>query len=236
MLKKLFLLAIFSLLCSTGHAATRTWTGAGADNLASTALNWDTAAPGAGDAAVFDGAFPVTGNKNCTFDVTASLLSIDTTGYTGTVTANGAMTVTGGITFANSTFAHNNQTFNLEGSQTINTGTAGNSFYNLSVNAGTYTFTLSNDVTINNTFNFNSGGISTTINGAGKSWNCKGNVTGITSDLRGTATLVINGSGNQTVAFGSVNISITINSSGGTVTFSQSFNIDTSGKTYTYTV
>lgn len=128
--------------------ATCTWTGAGADNLASTGLNWSGAtAPVAADIVVFDGVFVGTGNKNCTFDVTAAIASINSTGYTGTITASVTMTVSGNVTFANSTFAHGSQNFILNATSTINPGTAGNSFYDFDFTDG-FTFTLANNMTV----------------------------------------------------------------------------------------
>ena len=78
--------------------ATVTWTGAGADNLASTGLNWDTGtAPASGNDVLFDGAFPVTGSKNVTFDITTALNKITaSSGYTGTITQTSACNITSG--------------------------------------------------------------------------------------------------------------------------------------------
>jgi hypothetical protein len=75
--------------------ATRTWTGDGGDNLASTAGNWDGAAPGVGDDALFTGLTGGSPNKSCTWDVSqVSIFSIGNS-YSGTVTTNTALTVTG---------------------------------------------------------------------------------------------------------------------------------------------
>lgn len=78
--------------------ATVTWTGGGANNLASTGLNWDTAsAPGSSDDVVFDGAFPATGDKNVTWDITTNLTSIDfQSGYSGDVTLTAQMQASAG--------------------------------------------------------------------------------------------------------------------------------------------
>ncbi len=77
--------------------ATRTWTGGGADALASNVLNWDggASAPAAGDDVVFDGATPVTGDDNCTWDITTNLNTLDVqSGYSGTITLSATMNVT----------------------------------------------------------------------------------------------------------------------------------------------
>ena len=70
---------------STG--VTRTWTGAGADNLASTAENWsDSTLPVSGDSVRFDG----TSAKDVTWDAAMKLVLVydwtQTADYTGTVT------------------------------------------------------------------------------------------------------------------------------------------------------
>ena len=81
--------------------AIKTWTGAGANELWNTALNWSgSTIPVAGDDIVFDGAFPVTGKKNCTLNVGTSFASINFTGYTNTGTApyNGTFTFSSNLT------------------------------------------------------------------------------------------------------------------------------------------
>jgi hypothetical protein len=87
--------------------AIKTWTGAGANNNWNTALNWSGGTiPITGDDIVFDGVFPLTGNKNCTYNVSISVASINFTGYLDTLVApyNGQftfsndLTVTGNIT------------------------------------------------------------------------------------------------------------------------------------------
>lgn len=78
--------------------ATRTWTGAGADNLASNALNWD-GVPAGGDDLLFDGVFPVTGVKNCTWDTTTGFNTLTaSSGYTGTITCTSALNINSGGT------------------------------------------------------------------------------------------------------------------------------------------
>lgn len=75
------LLPAFAL---TSSAATITWTGGGADNLASNSANWTgNVVPNYGDGVVFDS----TSVKDCTWDINETLSSIIVTPeYTGTVT------------------------------------------------------------------------------------------------------------------------------------------------------
>jgi hypothetical protein len=79
--------------------AIKTWTGVGANNNWNTALNWSGGTiPITGDDIVFDGVFPLTGNKNCTLNVSLSIASINFTGYIGAFTYAADSTVTGNIT------------------------------------------------------------------------------------------------------------------------------------------
>jgi len=79
--------------------AIKTWTGAGANNNWNTALNWSGGTiPVAADDIVFDGVFPLTGNKNCTYNVSISVTSINFTGYLGQFTFSNNLIVTGSIT------------------------------------------------------------------------------------------------------------------------------------------
>lgn len=105
--------------------ATRTWTGGGADNLASTALNWDTA-PGAGDSPTFDGAFPVTGNKNCTWDITTGFDILTVNGYTGVVTQTAGLNLTsttGSFVLNTGTWNSNGQTCDVKSLDMSGSGT-----------------------------------------------------------------------------------------------------------------
>ena len=71
------------------QAQTRTWTGGGEDNLASTAGNWSGGvAPAAGDAIVLDGntAANADANKDMTWDLDVEVASWMQNGYSGTVT------------------------------------------------------------------------------------------------------------------------------------------------------
>lgn len=103
--------------------ATVTFTGAGADNKASTGLNWDNGSgPSAGDAAVIDGAFPVTGNEAINWDIVTNLASLTvTSGYTSTVTQSATLNVHSGGT---AIFTFNGGTWNSNG-QSVQLGANG---------------------------------------------------------------------------------------------------------------
>ena len=77
---------------------TKTWTGAGVNNNWNTALNWSGGTvPASGDDIIFDGAFPITGVKNCTLNVGFGAASFTfTSGYTGTFTFGAALSITSG--------------------------------------------------------------------------------------------------------------------------------------------
>jgi hypothetical protein len=154
--------------------AIKTWTGAGANNNWNTALNWSGGTiPSTSDDIVFDGVFPVTGNKNCTFNVIITVTSINFTGYTGTFTFSGNLTVSG--------------------TMTLGTGTA----YATSATVSTYTL-FSTGMTLVSTgkilpVNFTTSSGTTTINGnADFQGNFAGNslansiksATGVPCDLR----------------------------------------------------
>jgi len=83
--------------------AIKTWTGAGIDNNWSTAGNWSPSAPAGGDDIVFDGLFPLTGNKNCTYNTGFAGISINFTGYTGTFTFQANLVLSGTLTLGTNT-------------------------------------------------------------------------------------------------------------------------------------
>ncbi|MBI5674213.1 MAG: PD40 domain-containing protein [Nitrospirae bacterium] len=83
---------IFSLfLCNGAEAATVTWSGAGADNLASNLANWSgNTSPQYEDDAIFDG----TSTKDCTWDLEVTLKSLNiTSGYSGKITLTSNLTI-----------------------------------------------------------------------------------------------------------------------------------------------
>ncbi len=74
--------------------ALRTWTGLGVGDLASTAGNWDTGVPIAGDGALFDDS----ASGACTWDIAAALLSISS-GDFGSITVTQTVKATCTATF-----------------------------------------------------------------------------------------------------------------------------------------
>jgi len=182
-MKKL-ILALGILLCFAAPAFaanTCTYTGAGTA-LASDASNWagcGGVAPTTTDIVIFNGVFAGTGNDNCTWDITAAIGSINTTGYTGLVTASVTMTVTSGVTFANSTFAHGNQLFKFTGNQTVNTGTAGNAFYDLTADASNIAVTLASNITADRNVNLQAATANSywATDGTARTFFIKGNLT-----------------------------------------------------------
>jgi parallel beta-helix repeat protein len=115
LIKKAIILALtvlFSLnFASSANAATLTWTGGGIDNLASNPDNWSgNVVPQNGDDVVFDS----TSSKDCTWDINVILSSLSLNpGYTGTVTLNSDLTVTGNVNILDGTFNQNNKNFTV---------------------------------------------------------------------------------------------------------------------------
>ena len=106
----LILLFVFGAALSA-NAATVTWTGGGADNLVSNPANWSGGiVPQNGDEVVFD----ATSSKDCTWDiyVVPASLTLDS-GYTGAVTLNLDLTVTGNVIISGGTLYQNNKNFKI---------------------------------------------------------------------------------------------------------------------------
>ncbi len=84
-------------LAVTAGAATLTWSGGGADDLASTPGNWFGAvSPHHADAVIFDS----TSSGNCTWDLNITLSSFNIhPGYTGTVTIDAGLIINNGVTW-----------------------------------------------------------------------------------------------------------------------------------------
>ncbi len=87
----LICLILFGFALSV-DAATITWDGGGADNLASNSANWSGGVkPQYGDNVIFD----ATSVKDCTWDLTVTLASLTkTSGYTGRITKIAGITLT----------------------------------------------------------------------------------------------------------------------------------------------
>jgi len=88
-----------------------TWTGGGADSLASNPANWsNNKVPQNGDNVVFNGA------NNCAWDITITPASFKlNTGYSGTVTLNSNLTINGNLTITSGTLNLNNKNLNVDG-------------------------------------------------------------------------------------------------------------------------
>lgn len=85
--------------------ATVTWIGGGINNNASTGLNWDNATgPATGDKVSFDGAFPLTGNDNCNWDIATVVNICEMIGYAGIITLANDFNNTGDATLTSGTF------------------------------------------------------------------------------------------------------------------------------------
>ncbi|MBI5099602.1 MAG: right-handed parallel beta-helix repeat-containing protein [Nitrospirae bacterium] len=85
------------------HAATVTWTGNGFDSLASTSANWNTI-PQNGDDVIFDNS-----SKDCVLDISLTLSSLITnSGYSGIITVDADLAVTGDVSISGGTLILNN--------------------------------------------------------------------------------------------------------------------------------
>lgn len=127
-LRFLAVVTVVGLATGTGSifAATRTWTGAGADNNWSTAANWGGTAPLAGDDLVFpDGAARMTTNNN-DLQLWTLFNSISFTGPAGgyNIAGNG-ISLGAGITTANGATNTISLDVRLAASQTFNVSGAG---------------------------------------------------------------------------------------------------------------
>jgi hypothetical protein len=165
--------------------ATKTWTGAGANNNWNTALNWSGGTvPAIGDDVIFDGV-AANGKKNCTLvGPSGAMLSVTfTSGYTnainplteGTFTFSASLTVTGTITLGVNTIYATSGTVTT---YTLNTSATGMTLVsngkilpvNFATNGGT--------TTINGNADFQGNFASTSI-----AHNIK-SATGVPADLR----------------------------------------------------
>ena len=90
----------------------RTWTGGGADNLASNPANWlDNIVPQNGDKVLFDG----TSAKDCIWDINSVPAFIKLTGYAGTVTLDTALAINGNLTILSGMLDLNNKDLSVGG-------------------------------------------------------------------------------------------------------------------------
>ena len=179
--------------------AVRTWTGAAplipsaTTNNWNNPLNWDggLSFPSTGDDIIFNGAFPVTGNKNCLLNVNFNALNVNFTCYTGTFTFGANLTTTSGtITLGSGTTYSTNATVTSYtlAAQGTNPGLVSN---NKILPVNLYTNTTSGTFTITGNADFQGNLIT-----ASTSHNIKA-ATGTTVDLRiggniGLSAIVVN--------------------------------------------
>src|SRR3990167_7660905 len=212
----------------------RYWVTGGDGNWNNT-NNWAAASGGASGQTVPDNTQAVffdanSGVGTATVNVAATALSLDCTGYTGTLTLGAGLTVSGSVTLvAGMTFTPSTYTVTIDATATITTG--GKEFQGLTLNKAAGTFTLGSDVTVNGTLTVGNASDVCTITGAFTIY-AKGDVVVGSATLyppsgapANTATLSISGSVNQSVTIGSPSVSyvsklnVVIASTGGTVTF-----------------
>ena len=103
--------------------ANYTWIGLGADNLWTTAGNWQGGVPGAGNSPIFDGTSIKNSTVNAGFGGTITNLNINT-GYSGTIDLARSLTINGNFSQAAGTFtAGNNDVSITSGVYTLSGGT-----------------------------------------------------------------------------------------------------------------
>jgi hypothetical protein len=113
----IYLVSIFSFSPSA-RATTVIWTGGGTDNLASNPDNWSRSiVPQNGD----DVAFDSTSTKDCAWDISVAptIFSLNS-GYTGTVTLNTDLEITGNLTITEGALNLNDKNLNVDGYIRIN--------------------------------------------------------------------------------------------------------------------
>jgi len=111
---------IYGITNFSGSGTTRTWTGGGADTLASNTANWsDNSIPQNGDDVIFDS----TSVKDCNWDINVPIHSISLNqGYKGTVTITSAIPLSGDSIIADGTLITGNATFYGNGQHAYSSG------------------------------------------------------------------------------------------------------------------
>jgi hypothetical protein len=175
----IFFLFTFALSAS---AVTVAWTGGGSDNLASNPANWSgNTTLQNGDNVIFDNSSA----KNClwSLDITLAFLTLDA-GYSGAVTLNSPLRITGNLTISGGLFNQNNQTLLIGFSPPAATTDSAIS-------------TNGNSATLNATVNPN--GLDTTVY-----FECR---TGTSYDISTAPQLIGNGTSNISVSANTTNLS-----------------------------
>lgn len=198
------------------------------------------------------GTFSITANGGFTSTVASFILSTGTlilgggtwnsngVVFTGNVTFAGNVTVSGNVSwrtgtmlYSSGTITTTSSTLTMTAAGTLNTnGIIWNNF----TASGTITITLSSDLTLTGTLTLGTTTLTTTINGA-FNINAKGNVTlsGSTAIIAGTATIIMNGTSNQTLSTPSstqIKTNFKIDSTGGTITMPTQLQYSTGTFTY----
>ena len=206
--------------------ASRYWVGGTANWDATAGTKWATTSGGAGGAAVPTSSDDVffdanSGANTVTIAATSNALTVNCTGFTGTLTGSSGLTVAGSITLVSGmTFSHSG-TITVSAAATLTS--AGKSYTNISF-TGTNTKTLADDLNISGTL---SGSSTTTING---SFNINvNNLTASVSILKGTGTpkIVMNTNGGTWSSSSIIGIDLDLNANvtiSGSVTYADATN------------
>ena len=205
--------------------ANRYFVGGGTGNWNST-TNWSTTDGGASGAS-----FPIAGDNvfltaasgvnTLTINATSACLTLNCTGFTGTLAGSSQLTVAGAVTLAAG------MTLTYTGTMTVNTTATltsnGKTFSGTLLFAGTaQTFTLADDWTISGGLTF-LGGSSSTITINGNNIYANGNITMSITSVLGTTKLIIAGTCTYaSSSTGVMRLNVDINTAS-TVTFTGTF-------------
>jgi len=192
-----------------------------------TATNWSTtsdlATPAAAIPTVSDAVFFIAGSGNCSFSTTTrNALSVDFTGYSGTLTGSGTLSVSGNVTLSPTMVISSTGPLAINAAATLISN--GKIWPNtLTFGTGTNTYTMADNWTV---LNVNTTGAGTkTVNGG--TLTVQGNYTG-TIAMNGSVTLLFTGtSGTATWSnTGSMSVNtVNINTGANSFTFTSNFTI-----------
>ncbi len=168
-------------------AKIKRWTGGGTNNFASNPANWyGNTAPQNGYKVVFDN----TSSKNCTWDIDVAPVSFNLySGYSGTVTLNSALTITGNLSVESGILNLNNKNLNVDGYILI--ATSG------TLNATSSTITVKSDWT--NWGGFNYGTSTVVLSGANQTVSGNATFYNLTKTVTSADTLYFQAGSTQTV-------------------------------------